>query len=69
MSISSRTRALVVGAGKIGTAIAGLLASVPDYDVTVLDPAERAQRSVESGGVCIVRATSPCSVGWPVATT
>jgi len=34
---SNRTPALVVGAGKIGTAIATLLASAPDYDVTVLD--------------------------------
>jgi saccharopine dehydrogenase-like NADP-dependent oxidoreductase len=42
-----RTRALVVGAGKIGTAIASLLTSVPDYDVTVLDRCERALRTVD----------------------
>jgi saccharopine dehydrogenase-like NADP-dependent oxidoreductase len=46
-----RTRALVVGAGKIGTAIASLLASAPDYDVTVLDRSERALRMAEALGV------------------
>ncbi|MGH3854688.1 MAG: saccharopine dehydrogenase C-terminal domain-containing protein [Pseudonocardiaceae bacterium] len=50
-----RTRALVVGAGKIGTAIAGLLASVPEYDVTVLDRSERALRAADGLGVRTVR--------------
>jgi saccharopine dehydrogenase-like NADP-dependent oxidoreductase len=43
----NRTRVLVVGVGKIGTAITALLASAPDYDVTVLDRSERALRSVD----------------------
>ncbi len=46
-----RTRALVVGAGKIGTAIAGLLASAPEYDVTVLERSERALRRAGALGV------------------
>ncbi|MGH3694709.1 MAG: saccharopine dehydrogenase family protein [Pseudonocardiaceae bacterium] len=46
-----RTRALVVGAGKIGTAIAGLLASAPEYDVSVLERSERALRRVAALGV------------------
>ncbi|MGH3866708.1 MAG: saccharopine dehydrogenase C-terminal domain-containing protein [Pseudonocardiaceae bacterium] len=52
---ASRTRALVVGAGKIGTAIASLLRSAPDYDVTVLDRSERALRTVDGLGVRTVR--------------
>jgi saccharopine dehydrogenase-like NADP-dependent oxidoreductase len=51
----SRTRALVVGAGKIGTAIASLLAATPDYDVTVLDRSERALRRAEGLGVRTVQ--------------
>lgn len=43
-------------AGKIGTAIAGLLASTPDYDVTVLDRSEPALRAVADLGVHTVRA-------------
>ena len=50
----NRTRVLVVGAGKIGTAITALLASAPDYDVTVLDRSERALRTAEGLGVRIV---------------
>jgi saccharopine dehydrogenase-like NADP-dependent oxidoreductase len=50
-----RTRALVVGAGKIGTAIAILLASAPDYDVTVLDRSERALRRADGLGVRTVQ--------------
>jgi saccharopine dehydrogenase-like NADP-dependent oxidoreductase len=50
-----RTRALVVGAGKIGTAIAALLASAPDYDVTVLDCCERALRTADGLGVRTVQ--------------
>jgi saccharopine dehydrogenase-like NADP-dependent oxidoreductase len=50
-----RARALVVGAGKIGTAIAVLLASAPDYDVTVLDCSERALRRAECLGVRTVQ--------------
>lgn len=53
-SPANRTRALVVGAGKIGTAVATLLASVPDYDVTVLDRAQRALRRVDGLGVWTV---------------
>lgn len=45
----------MVGAGKIGTAIATLLASVPDYDVTVLDRCERALRTTDSLGVRTVQ--------------
>jgi saccharopine dehydrogenase-like NADP-dependent oxidoreductase len=52
---ADRTRALVVGAGKIGTAIASLLASVPDYDVTVLDRCERALRTAEGLGLRTVQ--------------
>ena len=52
---SNRTPTLVVGAGKIGTAIATLLASAPDYDVTVLDRSERALRTAESLGVQTVQ--------------
>jgi saccharopine dehydrogenase-like NADP-dependent oxidoreductase len=52
---ADRTRALVVGAGKIGTAIASLLISVPDYDVTVLDRCERALRTAEGLGVRTVQ--------------
>jgi saccharopine dehydrogenase-like NADP-dependent oxidoreductase len=48
---TGRTRALVVGAGKIGTAIVSLLASAPDYDVTVLDRSERALRTAGGLGV------------------
>ncbi len=48
---TGRTRALVVGAGKIGTAIAGLLASAPEYDVTVLERSERALRAASALGV------------------
>lgn len=55
MMPGNRTRALVVGAGKIGTAIAALLASAPDYDVTVLDRTEQALRRAESLGVRTVR--------------
>lgn len=54
MSTPSRTRALVVGAGKIGTAIASLLASAPDYDVTVLDRSERALRTAGGPGIATV---------------
>ncbi|MGH3832552.1 MAG: saccharopine dehydrogenase NADP-binding domain-containing protein [Pseudonocardiaceae bacterium] len=52
---AGRTRALVVGAGKIGTDIASLLASAPDYDVTVLDRSERALRTAGGLGVHTVR--------------
>jgi saccharopine dehydrogenase-like NADP-dependent oxidoreductase len=51
----NRTRALVVGAGKIGTAVATLLASAPDYDVTVLDRSEPGLRTAESLGVRTVQ--------------
>lgn len=51
----NQTRALVVGAGKIGTAIATLLASAPDYDVTVLDRCERALRTADGLGVRTVQ--------------
>jgi saccharopine dehydrogenase-like NADP-dependent oxidoreductase len=54
----SRTRALVVGVGKIGTAIASLLAATPDYDVTVLDRSERALRQAEGLGVHAVQGDS-----------
>ena len=47
---AGRTRALVVGAGKIGIAIASLLRSAPDYDVTVLDRSERALRTADGLG-------------------
>ncbi|MGH3812665.1 MAG: saccharopine dehydrogenase C-terminal domain-containing protein [Pseudonocardiaceae bacterium] len=50
-----RTRALVVGAGKIGTAIASLLASAPDYDVTVLDRSDQALRTTDGLGVRTVQ--------------
>jgi saccharopine dehydrogenase-like NADP-dependent oxidoreductase len=50
-----RTRALIVGVGKIGTAIAILLASAPDYDVTVLDRSERALRTADGLGVRTVQ--------------
>ncbi|MGH3778518.1 MAG: saccharopine dehydrogenase C-terminal domain-containing protein [Pseudonocardiaceae bacterium] len=52
---SGRTRALVVGAGKIGTAIASLLASTHDYEVTVLDRSERALRTADGLGVRAVQ--------------
>lgn len=52
---AGRTRALVIGAGKIGTAIAGLLASAPDYEVTVLDRSERALRTADGLGVRTVQ--------------
>jgi saccharopine dehydrogenase-like NADP-dependent oxidoreductase len=52
---AGRTRALVVGAGKIGTAITSLLASAPDYDVTVLDRSERALRTADGLGVRTVQ--------------
>ncbi|MGH3752907.1 MAG: saccharopine dehydrogenase family protein [Pseudonocardiaceae bacterium] len=52
---AGRTRALVVGAGKIGTAIASLLRSAPDYDVTVLDRCERALRVADGLGVRTVQ--------------
>jgi saccharopine dehydrogenase-like NADP-dependent oxidoreductase len=55
LMVGNRTRALVVGAGKIGTAIATLLASAPVYDVTVLDRAEQALRTADSLGVCTVQ--------------
>jgi saccharopine dehydrogenase-like NADP-dependent oxidoreductase len=55
MMAGNRTRALVVGAGKIGTAIATLLASAPDYDVTVLGRTGQALRRAESLGVRTVR--------------
>ncbi|MGH3974253.1 MAG: saccharopine dehydrogenase family protein [Pseudonocardiaceae bacterium] len=55
MSTDGRTRALVVGAGKIGTAIASLLASPPDYDVTVLDRSEQALRTAGGLGVRTVQ--------------
>ncbi|HKR48045.1 MAG TPA: saccharopine dehydrogenase C-terminal domain-containing protein [Pseudonocardiaceae bacterium] len=48
---AGRTRALVVGAGKIGTAIVGLLHSASDYDVTVLDRSERALSTAADLGV------------------
>ncbi|MGH3946775.1 MAG: saccharopine dehydrogenase C-terminal domain-containing protein [Pseudonocardiaceae bacterium] len=50
-----RTRALVVGAGKIGTAIASLLAAAHDYEVTVLDRSERALRTADGLGVRTVQ--------------
>ncbi|MGH4010666.1 MAG: saccharopine dehydrogenase family protein, partial [Pseudonocardiaceae bacterium] len=52
---TGRTRALVVGAGKIGTAITSLLAATPDYDVTVLDRSVRALRSADDLGVRTVQ--------------
>ncbi len=52
---AGRTRALIVGAGKIGAAITSLLASAPDYDVTVLDRSERALRSADDLGVRTVQ--------------
>jgi saccharopine dehydrogenase-like NADP-dependent oxidoreductase len=55
MSTPSRTRALVVGAGKMGTAIASLLRSAPDYDVTVLDRSEQALRTADGLGVRTVQ--------------
>lgn len=51
----NRTPTLVVGAGKIGTAIATLLASTLDYDVTLLDRSEQALRRAESLGVRMVQ--------------
>ncbi len=51
MSTPRHTRALVVGAGKIGIAIASLLRSTPDYDVTVLDRCERALSAADGLGV------------------
>ncbi len=50
-----RTAALVVGAGRIGTAIATLLRSAPDYDVTVVDRSARALRHVEELGARTVQ--------------
>lgn len=55
MSTPHHTRALVVGAGQIGTAIAGLLASTPDYEVTVLDRSGRALHRAEGLEVGTVR--------------
>jgi saccharopine dehydrogenase-like NADP-dependent oxidoreductase len=55
---------LIAGAGKIGSAIAGLLAATPDYTVTVADAspragrhrAQRADPAVRPGaGLCLYR--------------
>jgi 2-polyprenyl-6-methoxyphenol hydroxylase-like FAD-dependent oxidoreductase len=72
MMAGNRTRALVVGAGKIGTAIATLLASAPDYDVTVLDRTGQALRRAESLGYArcgAILPMPPSLAGWPPATT
>ncbi len=58
LASAGSTRALVVGAGKIGTAIASLLRSVPDYEVTVLDRSERALWTAEGLGVRTVAGDS-----------
>lgn len=55
LASAGHTRALVVGSGKIGTAIVGLLASTPDYDVTVFERCERALRTAENLGVSAVQ--------------